>query len=550
MFRIHSNIVINMIRRQVLRASRRLLSEQNRDPYTLSFGCFDRRYWSWKLVDYPEATFQRNVYPLAWLIKNPNPDLEVEGEILSEAVQAGLCFAAQIQHSDGSFDQAFPHEHSFGATAFLLHSLLEAYRIVQETGSTEFRIKIERCLMRAADFLCHHEERHGRIANHLAGASLSMLTSGHYFDEPRYRERAWSLLERILEYQSPEGWFFEYDGADPGYQSLCLYYLAKIYLLHPDRQLRSKLERAIEFLSWFVHPDGTFGGEYGSRRTAIFYPGGLAVLAPEVPLARSLMRFMLTSIAEGRTVTPDDVDMGNFAPILENYLSVLEKGESLYEGDGPPLPCHLEEVLRDFPHAKLHARGTARYYAIVGVSNGGVMKVFDRHEEKLIWNDGGYVGQMTDGRYITSQMTSLERTYAVTPEEICFETPFYSMRRSAPTPFRFLILRFLNLTLMRSIGLGNFIKRLLVKFFISGKQTVPLKLIRTIKFGEKNITLIDKIEGRLSLRWLEYGRPFTSIHMASARYLEGKAGSPPRKSKRVDVSALQGAGQIDCQAII
>jgi hypothetical protein len=547
---IHSGWVMNMIRRQVLRTSRRLLSEQNRDPYTSSFGCFDRRYWSWKLADYPEATFQRNVYPLAWLIKNAAPELEVEEEILSEAVQAGLSFAARIQHSDGSFDQAFPNEHSFGATAFLLHSLLEAYRIVQEAGSAEFRNQIERSLMRAADFLCRHEERHGRIANHLAGASLSMLASGHYFDEPRYKERARSLLEQILDCQSPEGWFWEYDGADPGYQSLCLYYLAKIHLLHPDGQLRSKLGKAIDFLSWFVHPDGTFGGEYGSRRTAIFYPGGLAVLASEIPLARSLIRFMLTSIAEGRTVTPDDVDLGNFAPIMENYIPVLEKGESLYEGESPPLPCHLDGILRDFPHAKLHARGTTRYYAIVGVSNGGVMKVFDRHDEKLIWNDAGYVGQMMDGHYITSQMTSLERTYTVTPEEICFETSFYSMRRTAPTPARFLILRFLNLTLMRSLRLGNFIKRLLVKFFISSKQTVPLKLIRKIRFTEKNITVTDKIEGKLSLRWLEYGRPFTAIHMASARYFEGEAGSFSAKSIRVDASVLPDAGQIHCQAII
>ena len=99
--------------------------------------------------------------------------------------------------------------------------------------------------------------------------------------------------------QSGEGWFPEYEGSDPGYQTLCLYYLAKIYHLHPDSQLKTALERAVEFLSWFAHPDGTFGGEYGSRRTAIFYPGGLAILSREIPLAGRLVRFMLDSIAAG-----------------------------------------------------------------------------------------------------------------------------------------------------------------------------------------------------------------------------------------------------------
>jgi len=90
-------------------ACRHLLSEQDRDPYSARLGCFDRRYWGWKLVDYPEATYQRNVYPLAWWLKSDRSlSLEEKGT-LADAVTVGLNYATRIQHEDGSFDQAFPN---------------------------------------------------------------------------------------------------------------------------------------------------------------------------------------------------------------------------------------------------------------------------------------------------------------------------------------------------------------------------------------------------------------------------------------------------------
>ena len=40
---------------QVEAIGQRLLFVQNRDPYSNTYGCFDRRYWAWKLTDFPEA---------------------------------------------------------------------------------------------------------------------------------------------------------------------------------------------------------------------------------------------------------------------------------------------------------------------------------------------------------------------------------------------------------------------------------------------------------------------------------------------------------------
>jgi hypothetical protein len=472
------------------------------------------------LVDFAEATYQRNVYPLAcWLQHDHTLSSEYQ-HVLAEAIINGLKYAAQIQHQNGSFDQAFPHEHSFGATAFLLHPLLKTYEVVQEQCPGSVQESIEECLHKAADFLCRHDETHGFISNHISGAVLSLLVAEKYFSEPRYELRAIELLNRILDNQSPEGWFLEYDGADPGYQSLGMYYLAQAYRLRPDKRLRTALEKAVDFLAWFVHPDGTFGGEYGSRRTAIFYPGGLYLLSGEFELAYSMTHFMLEAILNESTMSPANIDMGNLAPLLSNYALLL--GADFTRESHVPLPWQRKDATCDYSEAGLYIRGTNHYYAILGVSNGGVLKVFDKEKNVLSWNDAGYVGQVGKRTLVTTQITDRNRFNSVNPAEIVFTSPFYQMQQSLPGPLGFIVLRILNVTAMRNIFLGNLVKGLLVDLMIRGKRRVSLVLRRTVQFEQEQVKVRDvvRLVKKMDLHWLTYGRPFVAIHMASARYFE------------------------------
>jgi hypothetical protein len=156
------------LRDQVLQACRHLLSEINRDPATPTCGCCDRRFWAWKLIDFPEATFQRNLSALAWLSRQP--EAQTEQVFLSQTIQSGLLYTASIQHRSGSFDQAYPYEASYGATAFLLPDLLDAYQAVRDNCDRDRQLTIEAMLQRAATYVDKHAELHGTISNHLAGA--------------------------------------------------------------------------------------------------------------------------------------------------------------------------------------------------------------------------------------------------------------------------------------------------------------------------------------------------------------------------------------------
>ena len=52
------------------------------------------------------------------------------------------------------------------------------------------------------------------------------------------------------------------------------------------------IRRSIKFLQYFAHPDGSFGGHYGSRCTKFYYPSGILSMAQEIPEALVLDKYM------------------------------------------------------------------------------------------------------------------------------------------------------------------------------------------------------------------------------------------------------------------
>ena len=537
---------VEAVRLAADRAARHLLSQQDRNAYSPTFGCFDRRYWAWKLVDFPDATLQRAVHGLALVYADPASSWH-HSPAVEEAVCAGVAYAASIQGPDGSFDQAFPHEHSFGATAFVLHSLLGALSALARLVSPVAGQTHAAALRRAANFLCVNDERHAFIANHLAGAAAALFSAAEVLQEARYARRAEQLLARVLAAQSVEGWFQEYDGADPGYQTLCLYYLAEIRATRASPELQTALERGVDFIAHFVHPDGTYAGDYGARRTAVYYPGGVAMVARSYEPARAVASAMWRSVTAGRTTTLDDVDDGNLSPLLVNYVRAVQDWVDAPVRPEGRLPCEAPQLARDFPEAGLYVRGTPSWYAVFGASTGGVLKVFDKTTGRAVVDDGGYVAELAAGGLVTTQMTRTATVTAASPDSVSIRAPFYRIPTARPTPVRFLLLRVLNLTLMRSVALSNVVKRLLVRALVTPKRRVGLELERRIRVNGDGFVVDDRLraDARTHVVRLQYGRSFSGIHMASAGYWQGAAGDGLYQARGLDPGALVRGGTLE-----
>jgi hypothetical protein len=536
---------LDFLREQIETSCSHLLSEENLDVSTPTYGCFDRRFWAWKLVDMPESTFQRNILPLAWFLKQGRATGRADSAQVKEAVIAGLSYAIKIQHKDGSYDQAYINERSYGATGFLLSPLIRAYQTVKTSLSEDECVQIESSQGMAANFLCESMEQHGLISNHLAGAALSLLDANKYLCEQKYLDKSHQLIDYILKNQSSEGWFPEYDGADPGYQTLCLYYLAQIYACEPNTALKHALQKSLEFISYFVQPDGSFGGEYGSRRTAVYYPGGISLLTKDFPLACAIDQFMLASIKNGSTITLRDIDIGNLAPLLSSYILSLDTStHKKITAVGQSLPFQIEELHVDFNQAGIYLRGNKRYYALLGVSNGGVLKIFKKKKGKLILSDCGYLGETVYHRWITTQATKLPCTVDIGEHTITYSTPFYRFSPKIQTPLKFTLLRIANLTVMRWSWINEWVKRILVNTLITNFIPIETYLHRQVQFGDSKIIVRDLINSNqgLKLRKLMAGGEFVTIHMASARYhASGNDGYFPLKT--VDITELNQTGK-------
>ncbi|MFC2056720.1 hypothetical protein ACFLTO_04025, partial [Chloroflexota bacterium] len=335
-----------------------LLSFYDLDPYSPTKGYGDRYFWGWKLKDFNNGIMQGGAYPLALFRKlGCFPD-EAKG---LESIKKIFYAAGKIQHRNGSVDEAFPYEYAYSVTSTLAFDLLSALELIEDDLSEKEKRDFLAIIERLIKFISNSPETHGFISNHLATAVASI----EKYNKKTGQEIPASkrILNSILEAQSPDGWYLEYEGPDPGYQTLCTYYLAEVYKITRDKTLLDSLEKSVAFLAYFIHSDGSMGGEYGSRNTELFYPAGLELLSTEIPMAKAISDWMYQSVVDNKTVTLKSIDPGNFVPLIENYLVAYKKSQERTNDKltSATLPCQREEVETFFAGANILARGNKKY---------------------------------------------------------------------------------------------------------------------------------------------------------------------------------------------
>src|SRR5882724_7800684 len=84
----------------------RLLSQLDRNPFSSTYGSFDRSYWHDKSSDFSNADAQLGAHTLALLYQHDFPENPYKGQPwIKEWAIASLVFWAGLQHSDGTFDE-------------------------------------------------------------------------------------------------------------------------------------------------------------------------------------------------------------------------------------------------------------------------------------------------------------------------------------------------------------------------------------------------------------------------------------------------------------
>ncbi len=497
----------------------RVLALVDRDPTSESYGMGDRYHWAWGLIDFGNGTFQGMAHGLARLWCHGLWPYATPKSRFIERIDSLYQGAAKLTRADGSLEEAFPNEGSFCVTALVAFDLLVALDLLSAQIDEPARERWQASIQPMIAYLMKADETHAIISNHLATAVASLVRWHRLTGDLRAETRSRDLLDRILQHQSAEGWFREYQGADPGYQSLCTCYLADVHRLRPDWQLLEPLRRSLRFIWHFAHPDGSFGGLYGSRCTRFYYPAGVLALADEIPEAAALAAFMARSIGNQRVVTLSSIDEPNLIPTFNAYCWAAalasQPAQAQSESSLPILPALLPQSLcLHFEEAGLLVDRGEEHYSIIATGKGGVVYHFASGEPPVI--NAGVVVRNAKGHLGSSQgpgQVQLQEADGM----LTIAASIVPMPKQRPGPWQFLVLRLLCVTIFHFPMLRERVKQILVRLLITGSAPWPLKNRRTLRFG-KGLVIQDETELRPGYEVVQAVNDFVPIHMASQGY--------------------------------
>ena len=511
--------MINPWLEQIYQTLPRLMSLFDTDPFSPTKGQGDRYRWAWKLIDFGNGTFQGAAHGLSRLLDSGLlPSWLSEDEII-EYIDLIFHGTKNLIRPDNSLEEAFPNEGSFCVTALVAFDLLSSVELLDSHLTPATKDSYLKIIKPLICFLDKNNETHAFISNHLATAAAAMFKWGMLTNE-KYK-KAQTLLNLILDRQSDEGWYLEYEGADPGYMSLCIYYLADIHRMTRQKRLAKSLDKAADFLTYAAHPDGSFGGEYGSRNTRFYYPAGVAYLASVSSSASDLHKFMCKSATEMRCAGLASMDEPNLIPMFNAYAwAAAVDNKQKADRQAEKIPAMTDKsFVKYFKEAGLIFVNRPQYYLAINTHKGGTGAAYYKDKGKK--DIPGALVSDKKGKLYTTQLLDDSNDVDIKNDSLKIVSKFRRVHHNLPSPFQFVVLRLLCLSLMRSPFFSKWIKKALVWLLITRKQDLPVQNKRVINLKEIveiKDEILSKNETNKKLKIIHNNKSYRAYHMASSGY--------------------------------
>ena len=500
----------------------RVLSLQDRNPLSKTYGSFNRAFWFHRTSDFPSAINQMGVHTLALLWKHPfenNPYYQ-NPKILQWCL-AGIRYWISLQHKDGSFDEWYPNERGWaGPTGYLIHAMADTYFLLGDAFPDDLKKDFIAAVDRAGQFLISYDEKF-ILANHHAIALLPIYEAYLITRDEKLLEGFHKKFAEFEKYCYAEGWSLEYDGADIGYLSGTISFLSRLYRHWPDERIEKIVRRAVEFTSFFLYPDGYFGGTVGSRQTAHFYHFGYEFWAPKVPMAATLAELGLQSLKEGKLVPPgaqeDHYVLYRLSEYLEAYLTHQPRRENL-----PLLPWQGGDFRRYFSDAKIHVEKRGVLYRVVSLARGGVIKLFDCAQGRLLENDCGWIVRLDNGKLISSQWNDPNYEIHMTDEELTVSGQGQEVVTKTFTPLTMMAFRIFMLAFGWHRVSAYAIKALIRRMLMVRIKRAAIRFKRTIRWDKKSLVILDEWhkQTRQSVKAVHIGDEIPVRYVPQSRYFQ------------------------------
>ena len=513
----------------------RILGNMDRSYFSSTYGSMHRDYWLDKTSDFSDAVRQFGVQGLALVYchKFHNNIYFRNDKILKWAI-AAMEFWADIQHKDGSFDEFYPYERGWiGPTGFTTFSIVETFKLLENKLTKKQSDKILNAIYKSAEFISKGDKEEDHLANHHAMACLSLWKVYKLFNEKKHYQSYKRAMDNFKKYHNfNEGWSIEYDGVDPGYLTATISFLGKIFKDNKDEEILEICKKSIEVCSYFVFPNGFYGGSIGSRNTQHFYPHGFEIFGRYLPLSLSIANKMLLSLKDGKLVPPEIISdrylVYRVPEYLESYIDYRSRPKQL-----PKLPFEKTNLNLYLKEAKIWIKSNKNYYFLVNAAKGGVVKLFDK--KRLLISDSGIIGKLTSKKLVTTQWVDQSYNINKSENKIVISGKFNQIPSNKYfNLFKNLLFRSTLLCIGWSPILSHNLKGIIRKILMLGNRRLNINFVRTIIFKNKFIKINNEIflGKKLKFEFLSFGDDFFVRYVPQSRYFQ----SQELTGKKTDLS--------------
>ncbi len=491
----------------VLETVPRILSSVDRNPLSSTYGCFDKAYWCYKTSDFPCARYQEASFILALLYLNKfKNNIYYSKKEIKDLAIAGLDYWTSIQNKDGSFDEWYPNERSFVATAFSTYKCTEVFLLLKNHINN--KKKYLNAFEKAANWLMKNSEE---VSNQSIGTLLAVYNVFMISQLKKYKLYCNNKTFQLIKLQSKEGWFDEYGGADFGYLSLTIDYLAIYFHKTKDPHIKKIINNILDFYIYFVHPDGSVGGCYASRNTEFKFPYGFSLMAQNDERAAYIIDTISKNIYN--TTNPLFMDDRFALQYLDSFLLAALTPKSKKVGKAK------KDYMKLFEQSGLFIKSN-NYLLISNLKKGGVFRLFGGN--KNITNDCGFFGKYK-GKIITSQWLGAS-DYKIDGNRIIIKGKFKkisSIKRL--NPLYNILLRSFLITFGRLGFFSRLFKKKMRNKLILKVKNFPLEYKREIILSKHSIKIKDIIINpkNLKLDCLYLTKDAKSIYVPTSNFFSG-----------------------------
>jgi len=487
----------------------RLIGLLDRNPASKTYGCFDRNYWHYKTTDFSCARLQEATLTLSLLYKIKHKENPYHNnKTILQWINAALEFWTTIQQKNGSFNEWYINENSFVATAFSAYAISETLLILK--NRIENKEIVIKSLERAANWLLKKHEK--RVLNQESGAMIALYNVFLLTKNKKYLKSGADKVNFILTNQTKEGWFYEYGGADVGYLSLMIDYLAKYYKKTKNVGILRCLNRSIDFIKYFITPNLTFGGAYTSRNTEYLIPDGFEILSRRNNNAKLICNKIRESIKRKSAISSFALDDRYLCHNLYTYLQAFVDGEETIESDETDKP-----FAKDFEEAGIKIINNKNTYLIVNAKKGGAFRLFFKKEDKS-FEDSGVLCKIKNKGF-TSSYINPETRIKKSDKFVEIETELAELKQSLMNPFKNILLKLFQMTFGKIQPISLFIKTKLRDKLIAGHKKTGIKVERKIEFNDDQVVVYDSIPNR-NVEQMIVNSKFSFIYVPSSRYFQ------------------------------